>query len=256
MVEREGQHYFSSNKQKQETAYKRATKYVEWYRLLLSEMKAVRGNGLKVNFNWLWKKARSIQRDHTKDDSAEIRKHVITIFLKRYNVLMRTEQRNHNESPMPFVVDQKRTYQVIKQGDKHSERQRKKVRKDEKNAWHPDVDVLWEENAWADTMCSDATDLWQVFDAGIVQTLKMLAGQHYQQWLDEGNNIDLWYGHEKGLTSMQRRILVTQWIGSAWNTLCNADYANLRTRCWKKTGCLMTADGSNERRKDYTRGSS
>ena len=27
----------------------------------------------------------------------------------------------------------------------------KRVHPDEKAAWHPDVDVLWQENAWADT---------------------------------------------------------------------------------------------------------
>ncbi len=94
----------------------------------------------------------------------------------------------------------------------------------------------------------NATDLWQDVDAGIAQTLKALVGQNHQQWLDEGNNMDLWYGHEEGLTSMQRRILITHWIGSAWNTLCGADYANLRARCWEKTGCLMTADGSKDER--------
>ena len=26
-----------------------------------------------------------------------------------------------------------------------------RVRKDEKDAWHPSVDVYWQENAWADT---------------------------------------------------------------------------------------------------------
>ena len=58
--------------------------------------------------------------------------------------------------------------------------------------------------------------------------------------------IGLWYKHEKSSTSMQRRILITHWIGSAWNTLCGADYAKLRTCCWEKTGCLMTAHGSND----------
>ena len=30
----------------------------------------------------------------------------------------------------------------------------KRVRPDEKAAWHPDVDVLWQENAWADKTVS------------------------------------------------------------------------------------------------------
>ena len=32
----------------------------------------------------------------------------------------------------------------------------------------------------------NATELWQVVDAGIAQTLKVLAGHNYQKWLDEG----------------------------------------------------------------------
>lgn len=48
------------------------------------------------------------------------------------------------------------------------------------------------------------SDIWQVADAGIAQTLKVLAGHHYHQWLDEGDNLDLWHKHEKGLSAMQR----------------------------------------------------
>ena len=138
----------------------------------------------------------------------------------------------------------------------------KRVRPDEKAAWHPDVDVLWQENAWADTTVSvnwvnitlkpvvenlvlfvdnltaqqtdnfkkavsdlkgvvwyglkNATDLWQVVDAGIAQTLKVLTGHNYQKWLDEGDNVDIWFGHQKGLTAKESRILITQWVGNAW----------------------------------------
>ena len=237
---------------------------------------------------------------------------------------------NVDQSPMPFVVDCKKTYEIINPDDKYhktwisqpasglEKRQctlqvctradgkqpriaiifggkGKRVRPDEEAAWHPDVDVLWHENAWADTQCSvnwvnstlkssvpdldrhvlfvdnitaqqtddfkksisdlkgvvwyglkNATDLWQVVDAGIVQTLKVLAGHNYQKWLDEGDNVDSWFGHENTLTAMQRRILITQWVGKAWETLCGSEYDNLRKRCWEKTGCLMTADGSED----------
>ena len=92
----------------------------------------------------------------------------------------------------------------------------------------------------------NATDLWQVVDAGIAQTLKVLAGHNYQKWLDEGDNVDSWFGYENTPTAMQRRILITQWVGKAWETLCGSEYENLRKRCWEKTGCLMTADGSED----------
>ena len=358
---------------------RKSTKYIDLYKALFEELKKARGKGLKVNFNWLWSKARTLHRKMTNTDSAVIKKHVVTTFLNRFNVRMRSRQRNKNkpkeayrndlmkwhsitrerlirtgahsesfsnkwgrfppsqrfnldQSPMPFVVDQKKTYEIIKPGEKHhktwisqpasgldkrqctlqicirgdSEQPRiaiifrgtgKRVRQDEQNAWHPDVDVLWQENAWADTACSvewvnktlksaakttekfvlfvdnltaqqteefkdavagqngivwyglrNATDLWQVVDAGIAQTLKVLVGHNYQQWLDEGENADLWFGLHKGLSAMQRRILITHWVGNAWKRLCGPEYTNLRARCWEKTGCLMTADGSEDHR--------
>ena len=74
----------------------------------------------------------------------------------------------------------------------------------------------------------------------------VLAGHNYQKWLDEGDNVNSWFGHENTLTAMQRRILITQWVGKAWQTLCGSEYDNLRKRCWEKTGCLMTAGGSED----------
>ena len=195
-------------------------------------MKVARARGRKVNFNWLWSKARAIQREQTGDDAAVVRQHVITTFLRRYNVHMRARQRNRNkpkeayrndlmkwhsvtrerlvrtgangdsydnkwgrflpsqrfnvdQSPMPFVVDGKKTYEIINPDDKYHKTwisqsasglekpqcmlqvctrvdgkqpriaiifrgKGKRVRPDEEAAWHPDVDVLWQENAWAD----------------------------------------------------------------------------------------------------------
>ena len=78
----------------------------------------------------------------------------------------------------------------------------------------------------------------------IAQTLKVLIEHHYHQWLVEGDNLDLWYGYEKSLNAMQRQILITHWVDSVWGTLCSPEYQNLRMRCSEKTGCLMTADGS------------
>ena len=105
-------------------------------------------------------------------------------------------------------------------------RKSKRIREDERLAWHPNVDVYFQENAWVDTKtCMDwtnntlkkcvdsenlkflllcdnldaqcqreskeaihvlnglvwyglknATDLWQVVDAGVAQLLKVLTG--------------------------------------------------------------------------------
>ena len=89
-----------------------------------------------------------------------------------------------------------------------------------------------------------ATYLWQVVNAGIAQTLKILTGHNYQKWLDEGDNVDIWLEHQKGLTAMERRLLITQWVRNAWQEFCGSKYYYLTKRCWEKTGCLITADGS------------
>ena len=88
--------------------------------------------------------------------------------------------------------------------------------------------------------------MWQVVDAGIAQTLKVLIGHNYQKWLDKEDNVDIWFGHQKCLTAMERRILVAQWVRNAWQELCSSKYDHLRKRCWEKTGCLITADGSED----------
>ena len=167
------------------------------------------------------------------------------------------------------------------------------MRPDKKIAWHPDVDVLWRENAWADTTVSinwvnttlkpvvenlekhvlfvddltaqqtddfkkadlkgvvwyelkNASDLCQVVDAGIAQTLKVLTRRNYRKWLDKEYNVDIWFGDQKCLTANGRRILTTQWVRYAWPELCSSKYYHLKKRYWEKTGCLITADGSED----------
>ena len=137
------------------------------FRALFAELKEARGRGRGINFNWLWSKTQSIYRKQMKDETIVVRKHAITTFLRRYNVRMRSRQRNRKKSkeacreglmkwhsitrerlirtgggsetydpkwgpfapsqrfnvdqtPMPFVVDQKRTYEIIGPGQKHS----------------------------------------------------------------------------------------------------------------------------------------
>ena len=58
-----------------------------------------------MNVNWLWSKARSIQRDLTVGDKVIVRKHVITMFLRKYNVQMHARHRNRNESKEVFIAD-------------------------------------------------------------------------------------------------------------------------------------------------------
>ena len=53
------------------------------------------------------------------------------------------------------------------------------------------------------------------------------------------------YGGKK-MSASDRRILLTLWAGHAFEVLISSDYDNLRKRCFEKTGCLLTADGTND----------
>ena len=241
------------------------------------------------------------------------------------------EQRfNVDQSPLPFVNTTKRTYELVKKGDKYhkvwiaqpgsglekrqctlqicvraaGEQPRlaiifrgkgMRISDDEKASWHKDVDVYFQPNAWADTEFSkkwakrtlsksvknlkrfalfadnltaqtsdafkesvailkgvvwfglaNATDLWQVVDAGYAQLLKTLIDQAFHAWLDDDENASLWYGQEKGFSAKDRRVMITQWAGDAYNKLLSPSYDAFRMRLFQKTGALMAADGSDD----------
>ena len=50
--------------------------------------------GHRVDFNWIWSKARKIQRAQTDNPDATIGRHVIQNVIKRNNIKMRARQRN------------------------------------------------------------------------------------------------------------------------------------------------------------------
>ena len=90
----------------------------------------------------------------------------------------------------------------------------------------------------------NATDLWQVIDAGLTQMMKILMVHQHRSWLDQEENAESWYGHGTSYSASERRILISRWVGEAWNVLSGPDYNHLRRRCWEKADCLITAGGS------------
>ena len=92
----------------------------------------------------------------------------------------------------------------------------------------------------------DASDLWQPVDAGYAACLKSLIVIEHRKWLDIEDNAKQWFGNETSYTAKERRILITQWAGEAWKTLNGERYDKIRKSCWAATGCLITADGSND----------
>eukprot|EP00795_Rhopilema_esculentum_P014944 gene14944-biopygen848 len=180
----------------------------------------------------------------------------------------------------------------------------KRISQDEIQAYHKDVDVYWQTNAWADInfsidwvkrtlkpavqnssetgeneefvlFCDNlsaqtndlflskvrklngvvwfglagATDIWQPVDCGFGNMLKSLVRTLQDEWLQSDENIDLWLGNSvEKLDVKKRRILITHWVGEAYNRLSSESYASSRYRCFEKTGCLITADGSEDKK--------
>ena len=87
----------------------------------------------------------------------------------------------------------------------------------------------------------------QPVDAGYGYSYKKLVAQSQDQWLELEDNVDLWMGNgSKKLSVGDRRILITQWVGEAYEKIKSSDYDHFRWRCFQKTGCLITADGSED----------
>ena len=174
----------------------------------------------------------------------------------------------------------------------------KRITDDELKAYHKEVHIYCQTNAWADTefsvnlvrihtlkqavyedesefvlFCDNlsaqvieeflreihaingivwfgepgSTDIWQPVDNGFGKMLKTKISSLQEQWLEQDENIDLWTENsEKKLDLMQRIILITHWVGNAYNQLMGEEYSKTRYRCFEKTGCLITADGSED----------
>ena len=92
-----------------------------------------------------------------------------------------------------------------------------------------------------------ATDIWQPVDSGYGYLVKKLIAKAQDEWLELEDNVDKWMGHSKNLSASDRRILITQWVGEAYEKINSPDYDHFRWRCFQKTGCLITANGSEDK---------
>ena len=48
-------------------------------------------------------------------------------------------------------------------------------------------------------------------------------------------------------TALEKIILITKWIGNAYRKFLSSNHNGLRYRLFQKTGCLITADGSDNK---------
>ena len=91
----------------------------------------------------------------------------------------------------------------------------------------------------------EGVDLWQPVDAGYADALKKLVCIQQREWLDKDENKDQWYVG-KSFSVKERRIPISHWAREVWDQLCQPEYDHLRFKCWASTGCLLTADGSDD----------
>ena len=73
------------------------TKYNELYAQLKPVFEDARKKDHRVDFNWLWSKAKNIYRFQNGDD-AVLGKHVIATFIRRHHLKYRRVQQNKNQS--------------------------------------------------------------------------------------------------------------------------------------------------------------
>ena len=89
------------------------------------------------------------------------------------------------------------------------------------------------------------SDCWQPFDVGSIgQLIKNIFRMEQEYWMDlthirpDGVEELNWQWWERGLTASERRILVTWWLGAAYEKACSAKYKPTFHRAWSIGGCL------------------
>ena len=84
------------------------------------------------------------------------------------------------------------------------------------------------------------TDKVQPRDQREGYMMKTKIGHYLDEWLEDEENFDKWH---RTTSAKEKRILMTKWVGQAWEEL-NEDYSGMRRKFFQKSGCLMTADGT------------
>ena len=90
---------------------------------------------------------------------------------------------------------------------------------------------------------SDTTDIIQPIDAGIGLRVKQKIREEHEKWMEEDQNLSKWVNGQ--VKAWERRVLITRWTGAAWAYLLEENEVSFE-KIGLKTGCLMTADGSED----------
>ena len=357
---------------------RKSTTYDELYQALAAKYKECRSKGHRIDHSWLCSNATKIFQEQQKNSSTQLRSHVISNFISKYNLRIRRNQGfieipddsvlqqlqdwhsmlrerlvrtgssedydskwgrfppqcrfNVDQVPCPFLSDtnlahhrlaetktqRKSEASLSSNNDMLNKRQcvlqiccspegpqprlgivfcdpGKAITEDEIASWHPDVDVYFQENAWVDSKVAvewvektlkqatshlnrfvlfadnltgqvgsefkqavknnsgvvwygppNASGLWQPIESGYGKMLQQLMEQELHKWLDDVEHVQRWYGNENSYSAKERRILIIHWAGEAYRRLIREEYDRFRRKIWFKTGCLITADGSDD----------
>ena len=85
------------------------------------------------------------------------------------------------------------------------------------------------------------TEAIQPIDAGYGRSMRCSIGRLLDDWLMLEDNLRDW---EEGMTAAQRRVLITRLVSAANKEVLENDV--MRVGCFKRTGCLLTLDGSDD----------
>ena len=72
----------------------------------------------------------------------------------------------------------------------------------------------------------NTTDITQPVYAGYAEILKTLVRREQDEWLEDSDNCDKWYGINHKFSVKERRILICHWVGNAYNKLKGPAYDN------------------------------
>ena len=67
-------------------------------------------------------------------------------------------------------------------------------------------------------------------------------------WLDDDENTMKWYGEDSPINASEKQILVTHQVSNTYRQLASSKYDSFRWQMLEKTGCLVTADGSEDKK--------
>nr|XP_047139036.1 uncharacterized protein LOC124814961 [Hydra vulgaris] len=94
----------------------------------------------------------------------------------------------------------------------------------------------------------NGTHFWQHVDAGPGKAFKSHIKAEQKICLENDENIELCLGNDdRKLSAKDRRILITRWVGEAYRKTSKDElFLRMLYRSFAKTGCLITADGSED----------